>query len=180
MTNDLKIRDAREADRDTILAVTLTAYEQYAAAMGKMWEFYRANILSTLADVKPAEQIVAETQDGIVGTVLLFPADTKIYGPGGMSATFDLPEIRLLAVAPKARGQGIGAALTQECIRRARKAGVAAITLHTTDMMNVAMEMYERIGFVRTPETDFHPAENVTIKGYRLELAVQTKTSSIK
>jgi hypothetical protein len=37
-------------------------------------------------------------------------------------------------------------------------------------MMQVAMQMYERMGFVRTPETDFHPAPGVIIKGYRLDL----------
>jgi len=31
--------------------------------------------------------------------------------------------------------------------------------------MRVAMRMYERMGFVRAPELDFHPDENVTVKG---------------
>ena len=58
----------------------------------------------------------------------------------------------------------------QECIQRARRAGAAAITLHTTDMMQVAMQMYERMGFGRAPELDFRPTEDVIIKGYRLNL----------
>jgi len=33
------------------------------------------------------------------------------------------PEVRLLAVAPAARGKGIGEALMRECIRRARRSG---------------------------------------------------------
>ena len=57
--NNLEIRDARDSDRDTIRSVTLSAYEQYAPLMNGLWEFYRANILATLADVNPAEQIVA-------------------------------------------------------------------------------------------------------------------------
>ena len=170
MTNSLQIRDARDADRAAILALTLSAYEQYAPVMGKMWKFYRANILSTIADVKPAEQIVAETANGIVGSVLLFPAGTHFRSPDGTSVTLPLPEIRLLAVAPSARGQGIGAALTRECIRRAQQSGVAAITLHTNDIMNVAMQMYERMGFVRAPATDFTPAPGHIVKGYRFEL----------
>ena len=87
--------------------------------------------------------------------------------PDGTSFTLTWPEIRLLGVAPAARGQGVGAALVRECMRRSRRSGAAAVTLHTTDMMAVAIRMYERMGFVRAPELDFEPAPGFTIKGYR-------------
>jgi len=57
-----------------------------------------------------------------------------------------------------------------ECIRRARRLGAVCLNLHTTDMMQVAMRMYERMGFVRVPELDFHPHPGVTVKAYRLDL----------
>lgn len=170
METSILFRDARAGDREAIQSVTLAAYEQYAPMMGEIWKFYRANILETLADVKPAEQIVAERPDGIVGTVLLYPAGTQLHGPGDMLVSLPLPEIRLLAVAPSARGHGIGTALMQECIRRARQSGAGALALHTTDMMKIAMQMYERMGFERMPALDFSPAEGVIIKGFRLDL----------
>jgi hypothetical protein len=37
-------------------------------------------------------------------------------------------------------------------------------------MMQAALRMYERMGFVRAPELDFHPAPGVTVQGYRLDL----------
>ncbi len=37
-------------------------------------------------------------------------------------------------------------------------------------MMQVAKQMYERMGFVRAPELDFHPDPNVIVKAYRLDL----------
>jgi predicted N-acetyltransferase YhbS len=169
MTN-LHIRDARDSDRDAIRGVTVSAYQEYAVPMSAHWEGYRQGILATLADVKPAEQIVAEQDGAIVGTVLLFPAGTVFTAPNGASVTLAWPEVRLLAVAPAARGRGIGAALVRECIRRARQSGAAVMTLHTTDVMRVAMGMYERMGFVRAPELDFHPAPDVTVKGYRINL----------
>lgn len=173
--NHLHLRDARENDRDAIQDVTLSAYQQYAAVMPPpLWENYRQNILATLADVRPAEQIVAEQDGAIVGAVLLYPAGTVFSGSDGASVTLAWPEVRLLAVAPAARGQGIGKALMQECVRRAHQSGSAAITLHTNDMMEVAMRMYERMGFVRAPEFDFHPAPGVTIKGYRFNLDGRT------
>jgi GNAT superfamily N-acetyltransferase len=170
MMNNLKIRDAREADRDMIQSVTLSAYEQYAAIMKENWKYYRENILETLADPKPAEQIVAEAEHGLVGTVLMYPAGTKLHGPDGKLVSLEVPEVRLLAVAPTARGQGIGVALMQECVRRARQSGAAALGLHTTDMMQVAMRMYEKMGFMRMPALDLRPAEGIVVKGYRIEL----------
>jgi ribosomal protein S18 acetylase RimI-like enzyme len=78
--------------------------------------------------------------------------------------------VRLLAVATEVRGQGIGTALMKECIRRSRRLGVSCLNLHTTDMMQVAMRMYERMGFVRAPDLDFHPEPGITVKAYRLDL----------
>ncbi len=164
------IRTAHDDDRASIKEVTLAAYQEYAALMPAQWEDYRQGILETLTEVEPAQQIVAELDGAVVGTVLLYPAGTVFTAPNGTSVTLGWPEVRLLAVAPAARGQGIGAALIRECIQRARQSGAGALTLHTTDMMRVAMSMYERMGFVRAPELDFRPAPGITIKGYRFEL----------
>jgi GNAT superfamily N-acetyltransferase len=138
--------------------------------MPSHWEDYRQAILATLAEVKPAQQIVAERDGAIFGTVLLYPAGTVFSSPDGLPITLAWPEVRLLAVGPVARGQGIGAALMYECVRRAYRLGAAVLTLHTTDMMHVAMRMYERMGFARAPELDFHVDKDLTVKGYRLNL----------
>jgi len=90
--------------------------------------------------------------------------------PGGGSLTLASPEVRLLAVAPEARGKGVGVALMRECVARARASGAARLTLHTTEMMQAAVRLYERMGFVRAPEIDFRPAPGIVVKGYRLEL----------
>jgi predicted N-acetyltransferase YhbS len=166
----LHIRDARPSDRSAIEAVTLAAYQQYAALMPAHWEGYRQNILAALANVQAVEQIVAEQTNSIVGTVLLYPAGTATDSPAGASVTMTCPEVRLLAVAPAARGEGIGAALMRECIRRARVSGARGLALHTTDVMQAAMRLYERLGFQRAAELDFEPVPGATIKGYRLSL----------
>lgn len=167
---ELQLRDARESDRDAIREVTLSAYWEYAPQMPVHWEGYRKSILATLADVKPAEQIVAERAGTAVGSILLYPAGTRFASADRPSDPFLWPEMRLLAVAPAARGQGVGAALVRECIRRARRSGAEALTLHTSDVMQTAMRLYERIGFVRDLALDIHPAPDLLIKGYRLPL----------
>lgn len=168
--NQFTLRDARAQDQDAIRGVTLAANEEYARIVPAQWVGYRQNILSTLADVTPAEQIVAERNGVILGTVLLYPANTVFQVEDGATVQLEFPEVRLLAVEPAARGQGVGKALMRECIERARRAGAAALTLHTTDIMQVAMKMYERMGFVRTPQLDFEPTPGLLIKGYRYAL----------
>ena len=164
------IRDARPEDRDAIREATLTAYQEYAARMPTFWEGYRQNIIASLEDVGPAEQLVAEHEGTIVGTVLLYPP-RRMRISRSDSLEMPWPEVRLLAVPPAARGRGVGAALMRECMRRVRRSGGSVLSLHTTDLMQTAMRMYERMGFVRAPELDFHPTAGVTVKGYRLDLA---------
>jgi GNAT superfamily N-acetyltransferase len=169
--SDVEIRDARPGDEETIREVTLAAYQEYAAELPAHWDAYRRNIVTTLAELGSAEQMVAERDGRIVGAVLLYPTGAFTPTPEGEPVGMRWPEVRLLAVAPSERGGGIGAALMRECVRRARGAGAPALTLHTTDMMRVAMRLYERLGFVAVPELDLHPAPGLTVKGYRLSLA---------
>jgi ribosomal protein S18 acetylase RimI-like enzyme len=58
------------------------------------------------------------------------------------------PVIRMLVVAPPARGKGLGRRLTEACILRAHRDGAPLIALHTTPVMEVALAMYQRLGFL--------------------------------
>ena len=168
-TMSFHIRDARDDEREALQNVTVAAYEEYAAVLPKpLWEAYRQDILMTLEKEESAERIVAEREGTVIGSVLLYPSIANIYTP--VRVDVDWPEVRLLAVAPAARGQGVGTALMDECKRRARSAGATVLGLHTTDMMQAAVRLYERRGFIRAPELDFYPAEGVLVKGYRCNL----------
>lgn len=167
--NNLTIRDARDEDRQATRDVTLAAYQEYAAVLpAPFWTSYEKHLQVALAEEGPADRIVAERHGVIVGSVLLYPPAVNAYGAASSNTAW--PEVRLLAVARAARGQGVGTALMEECIRRARCAGASALGLHTMDAMKTAVRMYERMGFVRAPQTDFTPAPGVLVKGYRLDL----------
>lgn len=165
------IRGATAADRPAILAITLASYQQYSRVIPAHWDGYRQNIRTTLGAAPPETQVVAELGGRVVGSVLIHPAGSAIENPGGTVTTLALPEVRLLAVEPAARGRGIAEALMRECIARARAAGDAAITLHTADMMASAMRLYERMGFRREPALDLEPVPGIIAKGYRFDLA---------
>jgi predicted N-acetyltransferase YhbS len=161
------IRDARPDEYEQICELALEAYKQYAAIMPH-WEMYRRHLLLTLDNDHRPVRIVAKQNGEIVGSILLYPANTDVYEDA--NANSGHPEIRLLAVAPTVRGQGVGRALVDECERRARASGATAIGLHTEDIMEAAVRMYVARGYVRAPETDFSPEPGVQVKGYRRSL----------
>lgn len=167
---ELHVRDARDDERPAIRELTGRAYAQYATVMAPAaWHGLEQAVRAALASDAPAEWIVAERDRSIVGSVLLYPPAADAYGGAVRQAGW--PELRLLAVAPEARGLGVGQALVDECVRRAGRSGAAALGLHTSASMQSAIRMYQRMGFTRAPEYDFHPEGAEVVEGYRLDLA---------
>jgi GNAT superfamily N-acetyltransferase len=166
---ELVIRDARDEDRAAARELTLRAYAQYANVMEPAaWAGLDGAIRAALESDAVMERIVAEHRGEVVGSVMLFPPQVRAYGE--ISGAAQAPELRLLAVSPEARGLGVGRALVEECIRRARRMGARELGLHTSKSMAVAMDLYRRMGFVRWPETDFQPDGAELVEGYRLPL----------
>jgi len=162
-----QIRAARADEQAAIRDLTLAAYEQYATIMAATaWAGLQRAIQSALARDDGAERIVAVQDDGrLIGSVSLYPADTNAYG--GSVVRVSRPELRLLAVSATARGQGVGKALVQECLRRAALAGADALGLHTSASMQAALHLYEQLGFVRTPADDFRPPGAELVMAFR-------------
>ena len=161
----LEVRDADASEYTLIEEVTQAAYEEYATVMPKpFWEIYWSHVMATLEEKGPVERIVATDTTSIVGSVLLYPPLANAYD--GVEVDIPAPEVRLLAVVPKVRGQGVGTALMEECVRRASRIGASQLGLHTMEVMQSAVRMYERMGFVHTPTLDFRPTEGILVKGY--------------
>jgi ribosomal protein S18 acetylase RimI-like enzyme len=154
------VRNATPVDYDAVRDVTLRGYlgdgfgdEEYAQA---------------LADVegraRHAEILVATLGENavVVGAVALalWPSPVAEVGREN-EAVF-----RMLAVAPEARRQGVGASLVRECLDRARRAGASALVLSSMPGMTAAHRLYERLGFQRLPERDWSPRSGVDLIVY--------------
>jgi GNAT superfamily N-acetyltransferase len=163
------VRTARPADRGAIARLTLAAYREYASVMDPdAWRALDQAIRVSLTDDTNVTRLVAELDGAIVGSAALYAPDAAAYGD--LASATPWPEVRLVAVAPSARGRGVARALVEECIRRARTSGATAIGLHTSRSMHAAMRLYERLGFVRDPDHDFHPPGAELVEGYLLRL----------
>lgn len=128
-----------------------------------------------LADVRSRAEAAATAvlvavdgdEDDLLGGV------TFVEGAASPFFEHDVPDaaaIRMLAVAPTARGRGIGEALTAACVGRARELGRAAVVLHSTAVMADAHRLYTRMGFRRDDKHDWSPAPGVELLAFRLDL----------
>ncbi|GGL36923.1 GNAT family N-acetyltransferase [Phycicoccus endophyticus] len=158
----LVVRPAREGE---LAAVGALAVEAYAADGQITAEHpYAATLLDTASRARDAVLLVAVAGDAMLGTVTYVPPGTPFAEVGGP----DEAEVRMLAVSPSARGRGVGRLLSDECVRRARADGCAALVLSSGSWMHAAHRLYERMGFVRTPERDWSPRPEVDLLAYRL------------
>ena len=167
--SDVTIRDARPDELDAIAELTLKAYAEYATIMDPAaWAGLDAALRAALSTTAHVQRIVAEYDGKLLGSVMLYPPQSRAYSFTDTAAAS--PELRLLAIAPEARGKGVGRSLVEECIRRARAQGAPELGLHTSRSMAGAMRLYRDMGFIRAPERDFQPPGTELVEGYRLPL----------
>lgn len=136
------IREYLPSDAASVNELAVQAFEQFKDAYTD-WPLFRSRIANFSALAEVGEIVVATLNDRIVGAV-------AYIGSGAPKAEFfraEWPIMRMLVVAPEARGHGIGRALAQECLSRAKRDGASVFALHTSELMQVALPMYQRMGF---------------------------------
>lgn len=164
------IRPVRPEERAAAAALVERAYAEYAERMmPAAWAALREAVGAALAHAGAAvEWLVAERGGALVGSVLLYAPAVDAYG--GLTGRAPWPELRLLAVAPEARGAGVARRLMDACVARTRAMGADALGLHTSSSMTAARALYAAMGFVREPQYDFPPDGAELVEAYRLAL----------
>lgn len=104
------IRDALPNEYPKIKELRLHAYEEHATKIPEgHWNVLKQQIISD-EDLPGVETMVAEIDGEIVGTVVLYPANTQGY-EGLVEDELQFPELRKLAVSDNARGKGVAKVL---------------------------------------------------------------------
>ncbi|MEV7393302.1 MULTISPECIES: GNAT family N-acetyltransferase [unclassified Streptomyces] len=167
---DIRIRPADPAEYEALGEITAQAYLRDGLLDFGESDSYLGELRDVAGRSAAADILVAVRNGSLLGGVTFVPA-------GGPMADIARPgeaEIRMLAVDRAARGQGAGEALVRACVERARAtAGCFRVVLSTQRTMLAAHRIYERLGFVRTPERDWNPLphlDDITLLTYELTL----------
>lgn len=134
----MTVRRAVAADEAALLEIELTAWDATSGfpslTAGDRTTFFAERY-------GPDAFLVAELAGRLVGYIRLQDKYPFPEGAGVLS-------INGLAVAPEARGQGIGSVLMDAVTAEAKRRGARKITLHVHGVNTVARRLYERHGYV--------------------------------
>lgn len=165
----MHIRAVRPDEYEALGQLTVDAYRPH----GVVSDEYGVELADVAGRDAVAVVLVAVDEVGPgAGGKLLGGITYVPLGPNPMSehTEHEVASIRMLAVADHARRRGVGLALTEATLARARADGASAIVLHSVPSMTGAHKLYEGLGFVRDDGLDFWPEPEVFCLGYRLEL----------
>jgi len=153
----VEVRPVRPEEYEEAGRVTADAYREFAEP-DAAWQEYLVRLADVADRVQRTTVLVAVEDGRVLGTVTLElegrteagrqDAENQPLAPGEA-------HVRMLGVAPEARGLGIGRLLMEACLEAARRAGKTLLTLNTTERMRAARAMYESMGFTREEDTVF-------------------------
>ncbi|MAW78610.1 MAG: GNAT family N-acetyltransferase [Parvularcula sp.] len=133
------IRPATNADREKVRALIFAVLDEYGLDpapkttdkdLDDLEGFYAGGAF-----------VVLETSEGdIIGTVGLLPLGDGVV------------ELRKMYLKPAARGRGHGKRLLNHAIKRAKELGFRRIELQTARVLEEALGLYAKYGFVHSPE----------------------------
>jgi ribosomal protein S18 acetylase RimI-like enzyme len=157
------IRLATPADHPAIAELTVAAYR--GDGQTEPDHPYEKALADVASRAQAGDLFVYDTGT-IVGAVLFVLPGSKY----AELSTEGEAEFRMLAVSPRAQGQGVGEALAKACLERARDLGCKSVVICVNSISQPAQRLYARLGFVREPGLDWTPIPDVHLLGLRYDL----------
>jgi ribosomal protein S18 acetylase RimI-like enzyme len=160
----VNIRRAAPEDAEAVRAIMAEVYVGGGWADPVRSPAYVHSLLDAAGRIAQADVLLAE-RDGLPVATITAASDrpfANIAGPGEL-------EVRMLAVLPDARRQGVASALMAACEDLARQRGHRRVVLSTDPAMRAARALYESLGYNRTPQRDW-AIDGVALLTYAKEL----------
>lgn len=159
MLKNFEIREAKPQEFKEIGSLMVSVYsklEGFPPPKEQPNYYHKLANIGEFTKQPKVKLLVATNTRGIISAAVVYFGIMKYYGSGG-TATLEknAAGFRLLAVHPDARGNSLGKKLTLACIDLARKEQQKQLIIHTTNAMQIAWKMYEKIGFKRSEDLDF-------------------------
>jgi ribosomal protein S18 acetylase RimI-like enzyme len=165
-TADIVIRPIEPHEHEALGALTVAAYRDFVEVADDLEYIHELRDVTARARQVPVLVALDRAMGEVLGGVAYIPGP----GPFAEMERDDEAGIRMLAVAPEAQGRGVGRALTEACIERARAAGKRRVVLLTAPTMTVAHALYRSLGFERDSSLDWEYSPGRHLMGFALEL----------
>jgi len=167
----LVVRQARPEEYAEAGRVTVEGYvaDQLLSGHGETADTgYELRLRDAGQRAREAELLVAVDDTGrVLGTVTWCPAGSPWRE---LAIQEDQGEFRMLSVAAASRRQGVGRALVDACLERARAAGMTEVVISSLPEMTAAHALYRRFVFLLAPGRPHRPILFVYPTLFRLRL----------
>lgn len=164
----MKIRQGNLQDLKQIKELAIKEWTQFKNVLTpENWEklYHSLTNDKTYPDLlKQSDSFVYENdKNEIIAFAFLVPSGnpTDIYNN-------QQSYIRFVTASQNYSGQKIGQTLTKKCVQKAKENGEKHVALHTSEMMNTARYVYEKLGFKIVKELELRLGKKYWL--YELEI----------
>ncbi|MER7116075.1 GNAT family N-acetyltransferase [Saccharomonospora azurea] len=165
--SDIVVRPARPEEWSAAGELTVAAYRANGYLDDADGKAYTRSLRDAARRAEHGTLLVAVAADGdLVGTATLVEPGSVLAEMCGDGEA----ELRMVAVAPHARGRGVGEALTRAALDLAAERGATRMVLCSLDIMTTAHRLYERLGFQRVPARDWYTDGGLLLVAFTKEL----------
>ena len=151
----MQLRRANEDDLDALVQLVRRVVPLMQAAGNQQWNEQYPNREVFARDVELRQLWLAEEGDALLGVVALTLDQTPEYASVGWDLQQQAIVAHRLAVAPEARGRGVGLALMRQAEVVAAERGIRLLRADTNSMNTAMQALFLKLGYTFAGETQF-------------------------